>query len=93
MTVNQMMILLDAYRGTLSRERHSGTFDKDVTTLQERGFLKLDKIPTEWGGQAIRSTLKWGLVAMEDNRQKAQKKNLDKKRGSRTQKEGSNHNV
>ena len=39
MTINQIMVLLDAFRGTLSKDRHMGTYEKDVQVLQSRGLL------------------------------------------------------
>lgn len=39
MTCNQLMILLDAYRGTLERSRHLGGYDKDLALLIESRML------------------------------------------------------
>lgn len=58
MTANQLMVLLDAYRGTLSRKRHLGTFDTDVIVLQKLAWLKSDKTITEWGVYRLRRILK-----------------------------------
>lgn len=40
LTVNEIMVLLDVFRGTCNRSRHLGTFDKDIKKLESFGYLE-----------------------------------------------------
>ena len=40
MTTNQLMMLLDIYRGTFDGSRHMGTVNEDINTLASRGLFK-----------------------------------------------------
>lgn len=43
LTINQIMILLDIYRGTLKPSRHTKTYDDDMKTLISRGLIKVEE--------------------------------------------------
>ena len=63
LTCNQMMVLLDIYRGTFRRERHLMTVEKDIQTLLKVNLIeRVDGKVDEWnttdgGGKLVRERL------------------------------------
>lgn len=65
MTSNQLMVLLDIYRGTFYRERHMGTVDTDLATLSHlcliesrgKGYSNGRRDLTERGEKLIKALL------------------------------------
>lgn len=45
MTANQLIVLLQVYRGTLANEMQCGTFQNDLNHLVAEGFLKKVQVP------------------------------------------------
>jgi len=53
MSVNQIIVLLDCYRG-LDVTRHPGTFNSDKKVLIGKGLIDSDCITTEKGENFVR---------------------------------------
>lgn len=43
LTINQIMILLDIYRGSLKQNRHLATYETDLFVLLHRGLIKREE--------------------------------------------------
>ena len=57
MTCNQLMVLLDIYRGTFNLDRHLGTVWDDVAYLYRQGLITAGQDTTSFGDAHVRHLL------------------------------------
>lgn len=47
LTINQIMLLLDIYRGTKTQSE-IGTYKEDLFVLEEQGLIRIDESINDW---------------------------------------------
>ena len=60
LTVNQAMVLLDIYRGTLEFDRHTGTVEHDIRMLIDKEYVQgstPEYVPTMLGEERVKMML------------------------------------